>query len=201
MSVFVGHHYKELTYLLTYLSGTGRSSSVEASDSGNFTCRASNVFLQRGIARTTRLVVYCKSLTVLGRIAARVLDVSYDGLDRLWSAAGPIKLGVLMWQFYCRRVEEWTIPFTTYCTAKNPSLLMVETRDRSPCSTPKFPLPVGDLDLHLTDGYLGPHESTPQTVSRSAIFAHLTSVTNTHTHTHIHTDDVTCLHCYSSVRK
>jgi len=51
-----------------YVLGSGRGQtevSVNTADSGNFTCTASNVFLERGIERTTRLVVYCKTLLVV----------------------------------------------------------------------------------------------------------------------------------------
>jgi len=44
--------------------GSGRSPSevsVNAADGGNYTCTASNVFLERGTQRTTRLIVYCKN--------------------------------------------------------------------------------------------------------------------------------------------
>ena len=53
-------------------------------------------------------------------------------------------------------------------------------------ATPKIALSLGDLDLHLIHGSLGPHESAPNGISiGSAVFAQLTRVPNTQTHSFI----------------
>jgi len=51
------------------------------------------------------------------------------------------------------------IPFAAYAAAEIPNAFQWA---RQP---PKLPLPVGDLDLYLTHGSLGPCESVPQTAS------------------------------------
>jgi len=50
-------------------------------------------------------------------------------------------------------------------------------------SPSKFPLPIGDLDLHLIHGSLGQRESSTQTASLSVqpFFARLSSVTDRQT--------------------
>ena len=98
--------------------GRGESEvSVDAADSGNFTCRASNVFLLHGIARTTRLIVYCKSQYLTASQHQHSLDAAWCYRLVAWHVCVCVCVCVCVlvtrgWA--CKIVEPLEMPFVVY---------------------------------------------------------------------------------------